>query len=59
LQISIPFGAIKSHNLTLKHVNFIPISIPFGAIKRTAQDKIGDAFKKFQFLLVRLKDAGK
>jgi len=53
--ISIPFGAIKRKYMAESTFFYKLISIPFGAIKSAKLLYRDPTFKRFQFLLVRLK----
>ena len=55
MQISIPYGAIKSISDEAYSEKITGISIPYGAIKRRADRKALCRCGLFQFLMVRLK----
>jgi len=54
--ISIPYGAIKSHQCRCGSHSLFDISIPYGAIKSNRALQTDQAVIVFQFLMVRLKD---
>ncbi len=54
--ISIPYGAIKSHNMETLTACMKKISIPYGAIKSSSIFITNFDILEFQFLMVRLKE---
>jgi len=57
--ISIPYGAIKRQSDEIRIYADYYISIPYGAIKSPSVIKATPFLSLFQFLMVRLKGAGK
>ena len=55
IEISIPYGAIKSINIIFRNFLQKKISIPYGAIKSGHGSNNNIAKNLFQFLMVRLK----
>ena len=57
-RVSIPDGAIKGRKGINNYLKEKYVSIPDGAIKGIAHDRMSERNHKFQFQMVRLKEAG-